>query len=124
MWMTVADPVPFGVEDTYRQMAGTALPTVVDDASYGFGLSAACAINALQKLERFEKLDARLPGHHSRAQLVTTVERTVATMQRWARLDALASWFAGVARARERWPDADIQFPDDYTLREPFDPDH
>jgi hypothetical protein len=57
--------------------------------------------------------------------LVTTVERTVKTMERWGHLNALASWLITVARAlRDRWPDADVTFPDAYTLREAFEPDH
>jgi hypothetical protein len=125
MWMTVADPVPLGVEDTYRRVAGAGVPAVLEDDVYGFGLAAACALRSLNKLERFEKLDARERGHHSRPQLVTTIDRTAATMSRWSHLDALASWLAGVAtRLRDRWPDADVVFPDDYSLREPFEPDH
>lgn len=125
MWMTVADPVPLGIEDTYRRVAGEALPTVLDDALYGYGLSAACALTTLDKLQRFDKLDGRELGHHSRPQLVTTIERTVHTMERWGHLAAVKGWLADAAAAlRIRWPDADIQFPDDYTLREPFEPDH
>ena len=46
-------------------------------------------------------------------------------MQRWGQLDALAAWLAAIAQAlRVRWPDADVGFPDDYTLRERFEPDH
>ncbi|MGI8793955.1 MAG: hypothetical protein ACR2H3_12420 [Acidimicrobiales bacterium] len=125
MWMTVADPVPLGVERTYREVAGTALPAVLDDELYGFGLAAACAVTALTRLERFDKLDGRDPGHNSRPHLVTTLDRTVDTMTRWGELAGLASWLGEVARAlRNRWPDADLAFPDDYTLREPFHPDH
>ncbi|GAA5033300.1 hypothetical protein GCM10023317_85050 [Actinopolymorpha pittospori] len=71
MWMTVADPVPLGVEATYREAAGAGLPAVLDDKRYGFGLAAACAINAIETLQRFDKLDGREPGHHSRPQLPT-----------------------------------------------------
>jgi hypothetical protein len=125
IWMTVADPVSLGVEATYREAAGAGLPAVLDDERYGFGLAAACAITALHELERFDKLDRREPGHHSRPQLVTTIDRTVTTMQRWGQLDALGSWLATIAQAlRERWPDADLAFQNDYTLREPFEPDH
>lgn len=125
MWMTVADPLPLGIEDTYRQAAGEGLPAVLDDDLYGFSLSAACALRALNKLQRFDKLDRRQPGHHSRPQLITTIERTVTTMGRWRNLVALKTWLTDVSGAlRVRWPDADIEFPDNYTLREPFDPDH
>ncbi len=125
MWMTVADPVPLAVEDTYRRAVGNAIPAVLDDALYGFGLAAACALRALSKLVRFEKLDGRAPGHHSRPQLITTIERSVATMDRWGELTAMSRWLTGVATAlRSRWPDGDVEFPDNYTLREPFDPDH
>jgi hypothetical protein len=91
MWMTVADPVPLGVEDTYRRAAGDGLPAVIDDDLYGLGLAAACALRALDKLMRFDKLDGREQGHHSRPQLVTTIERTVATMERWGRLGAISA---------------------------------
>ena len=125
MWMTVADPVPLGVEDAYRTAAGTGIPAVLDDEAYGFGLAAACAVKALSKLERFTKLDAREPGHHSRRQLVSTLERTVATMRRVDALGSATSWFAALGTTlRARWPDADVDVPDDYTLREPFDPHH
>ena len=125
MWMTVADPVPLGVEDAYRRAAAEGIPAVLDDDSYGHGLSAACASRALGKLLRLEKLDVRPPGHHSRPQLVTTVERAVQTMQRWTSFPAATEWLSELAVAlRRRWPDADLTFPDDYTLREPFDPDH
>lgn len=125
MWMTVADPVPLGVDDTYRRVAGDALPTLQDDDLYGSGLSAACALRTLNKLMRFEKLDSREHGHHSRRQLVTTIERAAATMQRSGHLAALRGWLVDVADAlRLRWPDADVEFPNDYSLREPFAPDH
>jgi len=46
-------------------------------------------------------------------------------MTRWGQLDALASWLAAIAHAlRSRWTDADWVFPNDYMLREPFEPDH
>ena len=125
MWMTVADPVPLGVEQTYRRVVGATLPEALDDELYGSGLSAACALRSLSKLLRFEKLDGREPGHHSRRQLVSTIERTVATMDRRDDLVALKTWLADTAHAlRARWPDADVEFPDDYSLREPFRPDH
>ena len=72
VWMTVADPVPLGVENTYREVAGAGLPAVLDDQSYGFGLAAACAVTALSRLHRFDMLDGRQRGHHSRPQLVAT----------------------------------------------------
>jgi hypothetical protein len=125
MWMTVADPVPFGLDDTYRSVVGDALPAVQDDTRYGYELAAACAIKALEKTQRFDKLDQREPGHHSRPQLVTTIERTARTMHHWSQLPALAGWLDDLDVAlRSRWPDADVDFPNDYTLREPFDPDH
>lgn len=125
MWMTVADPVPLGVEDTYRRVAAEGVPAVLEDSLYGYGLSAACALRTLDKLARFDKLEQRPLGHHSRPQLVTTIERTVMTVERWDRLPALHAWLHDVARAlRTRWPDADLDFADDYTLREPFEPDH
>jgi hypothetical protein len=37
MWMTVADPVPLGVEDP-TAIAGSDLRAVLDDSSYGLGL--------------------------------------------------------------------------------------
>ena len=125
MWMTVADPVPLGVEDTYRDVAGTGMPAVLDDPRYFEALAAACGVKALLKVERFEKLDAREPGHHSRRQMVSTLDRTVATMARARALGALASWLDDLAGAlRRRWPDADVAVLDDYSLREPFAPDH
>jgi len=98
---------------------------VLDDQSYGFGLAATCAVTALSRLHRFDMLDGRQRGHHSRPQLVATLDRSVSTMNRWGQLDALASWLAAIAHAlRMRWTDADWAFPNDYTLREPFEPDH
>ena len=125
MWMTIADPVDLGVEATYRRTAGVGLPRILDDEAYGFGLCAASGVTTLEKLRRFEKLDRREPGHHSRAQLISTIDRAVTTMRRWGHLGAFGSWLDGVGAAlRRRWPDADVEFPNDYTLREPFDPEH
>lgn len=125
MWMTVADPVPLGVDDTYRRVAGEQIPAVLDDNAYGEALAAACTLRALSKLQRFDKLDARPPGHHSRTQLVATIERTVKTLDYWGHLMAASEWLAEVQMAlRVRWPDADVEIPNDYTLREPFNPEH
>lgn len=125
MWMTVADPMPLGVDDSYRRVAGERIPEVLDDNAYGSALSAACTLRALSKMQRFDKLDARPAGHHSRTQLVATIERTVMTLDHWGHLTPISWWLADVATAlRLRWSDADVDFPDDYTLRESFDPDH
>lgn len=125
MWMTVADPVRLGVEDAYRRVAAEGMSAALDDKSYEVGLISACSLRALSKMLRFDKLDARDAGHHSRRQLVTTIERAVKTGERWNRLPDLTGWLADVAAAlRRRWPDANVEFPDDYTLREPFNPDH
>ena len=125
MWMTIADPVPLGLEETYRTAAGEAMPAMLDDASFRSGLASACALRTLEKLRRFDKLDVRPPGHHSRPQLVATVERTIATLTHCDELLALRDWFEAVGLGvRARWPDADVTFPDDFTLRQPFDPDH
>lgn len=125
MWMTVADPVPLGIDDTYRRVAGERIAAVLDDNAYGHVLSAACTLRTLNKLQRFDKLDARPPGHHSRRQLVATIDRAVSTLNYWDQLIAIREWLAEVEVAlRARWPDADVDVPNDYTLREPFDPDH
>lgn len=125
MWMTVADPVPLGIDDTYRRVAGERIAPVLDDSAYGFALSAACTLRTLSKLQRFDKLEARPPGHHSRRQLIATIDRAVSTLDHWDQLIALREWLAEVEVAlRARWPDADVDVPNDYTLREPFDPDH
>jgi hypothetical protein len=125
MWRTIADGSSLGLDDTYRRVAGVALPAVHDDRRYGHGLAAACATSALGRLHRIDVLDAREPGHHSRPQMVSTIERAARTMQHWSQLPALADWLDELAVAlRSRWPDADVDLDDDYTLREPFDPDH
>lgn len=124
MWLSVADPVPLGVEAAYRDVAGAVLPGVADDERFAHGLAAACAVVPLERLRRFDKLDAREPGHHSRAQLIIVIDRTVATMARTDRYGALAEWLSLVASTlRRRWPDADREAPFDYALREPFDAD-
>jgi hypothetical protein len=64
---------------------------------------------ALVRLHRFTLLGTRVPGDHSRVQLVETLESAARTAEAQRALPHLAGWArrcAGVLR--RRWPDGDL----------------
>jgi hypothetical protein len=74
-------------------------------------------IRCLDRLQRFALLDSRPAGHHSRAQMVSTLEAAArAAGELTSRLPALTDWVSAAAAAlRRRWPDSDRLYPDAYT---------
>jgi len=110
-WLTVGDPVALGVADSYRRALALGVPQAEDDRLYGFGLTAACAWWALQRLRRYPKVDMRPPGDQSRPQLVETLEAAARVACSYRVLPHTAGWIRGIAeRLRRRWPDADLVF--------------
>jgi len=110
-WLTVGDPVALGVADDYRSALALGIPQAEDDRLYGFGLTAACAWWALQRLRRYPKVDMRPPGDQSRPQLVETLEAAARVACSYRVLPHTAGWIRGIAeRLRRRWPDADLVF--------------
>lgn len=108
-WMTVGDPVALGVADRYRSALARGIPEAEDDRLYGFGLTAACIWWALQRLRRFPKLDARLPGDGSRPQLVETLEAAARAGGERRAFPQTTGWLRSIAEhLRRRWPDADL----------------
>jgi len=121
MWMTVAHPAPSGADSLYRTALCAAVPQAEDDLIYGHGLAAACMARTMEKLLRLPKLDARPPGHHSRAQIISTIDSAVRVAEAQRALPHLTTWAHTLADTlRQRWPDADRDFPEAYTTREPL----
>jgi Phosphotransferase enzyme family len=119
MWMTVANPEPSALVDTYRTELVKGVPAALDDDLFETGMAAACIVMAVERLERLPLLESRPPGHESRAQMVSTLEAASRALHAVQRLPHLAEWASTTATTlRHRWPDADRTFPDAYTTRE------
>ena len=89
------------------------MPEAQDDRRYGFALASACMRWALLRLHRFAVLDARVPGDHSRLQLVETLESAARAAEAHRALPHLAGWARRTADTlRRRWPDADLDLTD------------
>jgi hypothetical protein len=112
-WISVGDPGATGLADQYRRALARGVPEAQDDRRYGFALAAACMSWALSRLGRFTVLDTRVPGDHSRLQLVETMESAARTAQAHRALPHLAGWGRHAADLlRRRWPDADLDLTD------------
>jgi hypothetical protein len=123
-WISVGDPAALGLEDSYRRALARGIPEAEDDRFYGFGVGAACAWWALQRLRRFPKLDARPPGEKSRPQLVETLEAAARAAGAHRVLPHTAGWIRHVAdELRRRWPDADLAFTGPAAMA-PYSPRH
>jgi hypothetical protein len=109
-WITVSAPVVAAeIEDDYRRVLAAAVPEAADDRQFGFGLAAACAALAYERLNRFPRLDARPPGDPSRVQMVATLEAAAGVARRHRAMPDLAGWMLRTAEwLRRRWPDADV----------------
>jgi hypothetical protein len=112
-WICVGDPGAAGLAGQYRRALVRGVPEAQDDRRYGFVLASACMHWALLRLHRFAVLDARVPGDHSRLQLVETLESAARTAEGHRALPHLAGWARRTADAlRRRWPDADLDLTD------------
>lgn len=121
MWMTVAHPASLGVDSIYRDALCDGFAQAEDDRTYGLALAAACMARMMEKLLRLPKLDARPAGHYSRAQIISTIESAVRVAEENRSLPHLTGWAKTLAETlRSRWPDANREFPDAYTTREPL----
>jgi hypothetical protein len=119
MWMTVADPVPLGAVDAYRRALANGVSAATDDRAFATGMAAACMMMAIERLERLPVLDARPADHHSKPQMISTLESAARAAEHYRSLPALAQWARDAAYVlRRRWPEADIAFPDGFTTRE------
>jgi hypothetical protein len=119
-WITVApEAMRGGLEDACRRAMSPVIPHAEDDRLFGFGMAAACATLAYERLNRFPRLDARPAGDPSRVQIVATLEAAAAVTARHAALPQLGDWLERVAATlRLRWPDADV----DLAAYSPFTP--
>lgn len=116
VWMTIERPGA-GVVDAYRAELARHIGEAEDDDAFFGGLAAAATSRALDRLGRTQTLHGRPPGHPSRPQLVATLDSAVASLAELDRLPALGGWLAAVGRElRGRWPDADRDFPDAFTV--------
>lgn len=123
-WLTVGDPVALGVAESYRSALARGVPQAQEDRLYGFGLAAACAWWALQRLRRYPKVDMRTPGDKSRPQLIETLEAAARVACAHRALPHTAGWIRGTAeRLRRRWPDADLEFTGPAAVA-PYSPRH
>ncbi|WP_327589359.1 aminoglycoside phosphotransferase family protein [Nonomuraea sp. NBC_00507] len=105
-WLSVRDD---GLAAEYRRALARGVPEAEDDRRYGFGLAAACLSYALNRLERFPRVDARPAGDDSRPQLVAILEAAARTAEAHRALPHLAGWARQAADLlRRRWPDADL----------------
>jgi hypothetical protein len=112
-WISVGDPGAVGLADQYRRALAQGVPEAQDDRRYGFALAAACMSWALVRLHRFAVLDTRMPGDHSRVQLVETLESAARTAGAHRAVPHLAGWARRTADVlRRRWPDADLDLTD------------
>jgi hypothetical protein len=120
MWITVTDPVNDDLESHYRHELANAVPEATDDRRFGFAMAAACAAEALLRLNRFPLLDGRAPGDGSRVQMIATLEAAADTADRHRSIPALRGWIRAVAtELRRRWKDADVDLSccRSYTMR-------
>jgi hypothetical protein len=114
MWMTVADPVPTGIESEYRTALCRGVPEAEDDRTFGLGIAAGSLAFAIMRLGRLALLDTRPPGDLSRPQMVATLEAASAAADGHRALPHLSGWARSVAgELRQRWPDADLDFATD-----------
>jgi Phosphotransferase enzyme family len=90
-WICVGDPGGTGLADQYRSVLARGVPEAQDDQRYGFALASACMQRALVRLHRFAVLDTRVPGDHSRLQLVETLESAARTAEAHRALPHLAA---------------------------------
>ncbi|MGW2082476.1 hypothetical protein ACWCOW_37155 [Streptomyces sp. NPDC001939] len=112
-WLTVGDPTTTELADHYRRTLARGIPEAEDDVRYGYGLAAACVSWALVRLQRFALLDTRTPGHHSRLQLIATLDAAARTAETYRTLPHLTTWIHRIALVLRRcWPDADQDFAD------------
>lgn len=108
-WITVDDPVRLGVEDTYREIAGRAIPELLDDDRFDTDVVAACLTWARIRMNNFSRIDARPAGDPSRLQRLVTVETAAGLAESRQRFLALTDWLRSVAGwLRRRWPDVDV----------------
>jgi hypothetical protein len=120
MWITVTDPVNDALESHYREELSRAVPEATDDQRFGFAMAAACAVEALSRLNRFPILESRAPGDDSRVQMVATLEAAADVAEKHHSIPALRGWMRTVATAlRRRWSDADVDLSRyrSYTMR-------
>ena len=109
LWLTVGDPRATGLEDAYRSALAEAVPEAQDDKAFGFGLAAACLVFALVVRWRFDKLNQRPQGDHSRLQMVSTLESAARAAEAHRSLPHLRGWTWEVAaKLRRIWPDTDV----------------
>ncbi|WP_026256970.1 hypothetical protein [Actinopolymorpha alba] len=120
MWITVTDPVNNDLESHYRDELSRAVPEAADDRRFGFAMAAACAAEALQRLNRFPNLESRTPGDDSRVQMIATLEAAAGTAEHHRSIPALGGWLRATAELlRRRWKDADVDLScyRSYTMR-------
>lgn len=116
-WMSVGDPQRTGLAGHYRSALARTVPEAEDDRRYGFGLAAASMSWALIRMQRFAVLDTRPPGHHSRLQLIATLEAAAHTAETHHALPHLSAWIHRIATLlRHRWRDADQDYADAATF--------
>lgn len=116
-WMSVGDPQRTGLAGHYRSALARTVPEAEDDRRYGFGLAAASMSWALIRMQRFAVLDTRPPGHHSRLQLIATLEAAAHTAETHHALPHLSAWIHLIATLlRHRWRDADQDYADAATF--------
>jgi hypothetical protein len=112
LWISVLDPSASLIEHAFRMELCAGIPQATCDTLYGNGISAACMAMALDRLERFSRLDRREPRDHSRIQLIATLAAAGDVALRQRSFNALAEWIERVAHwLRARWPEARDELP-------------
>ena len=118
VWMTIGSSARYGVVEVYRAGLAEQIPEAEDDELFGTAMAGAAAMRATERLRRFALLDARPEGHESRKQMIATTDAAAETIAEYGFLKDLGGWLTDVSLAlRRRWPDADISFPDAFTVR-------
>jgi len=108
-WSRLPEAISRRAEDAYRHEVARSCPTILDQASYAHGLTAACAAWTIVRMVRLPKLDnADEPhpmGFSRRGQLLDTIGATVSCAHQSGSLRSLAAWLVAVSEAlRARWP--------------------
>ena len=108
-WSHLPDDVGCRAEAVYRQALARSRPEVLDDESYAYGLTVACAawtIVRMVRLPRLEMADKPHPLSFSRrGQLLDTIGTTVRCAHQSRSLQTFAAWLAAVGDALgARWP--------------------
>lgn len=109
-FVSVADAVASGFEDSYREALSPRIPEIAEDRRFGHDLAAAALTHALDRVANFPVLDRRPRGDVSRLERLNVLERASDLAETRAAFPYLTEWCRSLAGAlRRRWPDTNVR---------------